>query len=58
MPGATKSASGSIGACELQEIASRLEDAGAKGDLNESSSLIPMLKAEFDQFRALLGSGQ
>ncbi len=46
-----KSASGSIGACELQEIASRLEIESRQGNVEQASSLVALLQGEFEKFK-------
>ncbi len=51
-----KSASGSIGAGMMQEIAQQIEAAGTVGELHRAATLIPRLREEFDRFTALIGS--
>jgi len=51
-----KSASGSIGACMMQQIAQQIETAGAQGELDQAAVLIPRVREEFGRFTLLLNS--
>jgi two-component system, sensor histidine kinase and response regulator len=49
-----KGACGNIGACQMQETAHELEDAGKQGDLQKAAVLVPRLRAEFNGFRVAI----
>ncbi len=52
-----KSASGSIGACVMQQIAQQIETAGEQRELGRAAVLIPAVRKEYERFARFLDTG-
>jgi len=55
---ALKSASGSIGAVMMQQVAYQIESAGQVNDVERAVSLLPSIREEFEKFKAALANSQ